>query len=381
MKQMGKMEKKLPPGMYWRNKIIHIDYCDGHGNRMRISTGGDNIADARALLEEKRTEVRMGKFPILNKGKKIKFADLAKEFIDEYQGGRGELAESSRKNYQILLKRLVEFFGHLALDQISKKDIAKYIKERKQATVKGMGKNTISPFTINREMGTLRLVLNWAVDQGQLGANPVAKELARKRLFKEPPRTRFFSDDEISAILANARGPMKHIILVGINTGMRLSEILGLRWDEVDIKGRSITIPAERTKNKEAREIRLNSTMIELFQQLKLNRGGQEYVLPNPETGKPFNKSISHGWKRLLKRAGVQPGRFHDLRRTFITRAAKAGANVKDIQVMVGHKDFTTTMKVYAQATKEGQQRVADLANFSEPAGEVIELPAARVVK
>jgi integrase len=63
------------------------------------------------------------------------------------------------------------------------------------------------------------------------------------------------------------------------------------------------------------------------------------------------------------------------MRRTFITMAARAGAGVKDIQDQVGHKDPSTTLRIYAQATVEGKQKVVDLVNFLEPAGEIVELP------
>ncbi|MCJ7525845.1 MAG: tyrosine-type recombinase/integrase [Candidatus Aminicenantes bacterium] len=351
-------------------------YIGANGKQIRESTECTQKGEARSILEKRKTDLKENKNPILRKDQKIKFANFANTFIDEYQGRRNELSENSRQNYKLLLKKINEYFGEMSLEQINDDCIDQYIKERKQATVKNRGGKKISKFTINRELGVLRLVLNWAQKKKKIVINPVSERLSSENLFREPARTRFFSDDEISALLANANEPMKNIILVAINAGMRLSEILGLRWDEVDINGKVINLPAERTKSKTGRPVPLNKTMIELFIQLKLKRQGGEFVFPNPKTGKPFNKSISHTWNRLLKKCGIRtPGRFHDLRRTFITRTAQRGASVKDIQILVGHKDPMTTMRVYLQATKTGMQRVADLANFSEPAGEIVELP------
>ena len=362
-------------GIYQRDKIWWMGYSDASGNWVRESSGSSRKTDAQAILEKRKTEVRENKQPILRKIRKTNFSDFVKTFLKEYQGQKGELSEGSLVNYEVLSKKLVGFFGKLSLEQISDHHIDRYVKERRQESSKGQGKKKISKFTINRELGLLRLILNWAVSERKLRFNQVAVRLSRKKMFEEPPRTRYFTEDELNAMLANASEPLKHFIFVGINTGMRLSEILGLSWNEVDIKDKTIHLPADRVKRKRARDVRLNKSMVDLLEKLKLKKGNDEYVFPNPKTGKPYGKYISHTWQRLMKRCEIKnPGRFHDMRRTFITMAARAGAGVKDIQDQVGHKDPSTTLRIYAQATVEGKQKVVDLVNFSEPAGEMVEL-------
>ena len=128
-------------------------------------------------------------------------------------------------------------------------------------------------------------------------------------MFEEPPRTRYFTEDELTAMLANASEPLKQFIFVGINSGMRLSEILGLSWSEVDIKDNTIHLPADRVKRKRARDVRLNKSMVELLEKLKLKKKGEEFVFPNPKTGEPYGKYIFHTWQRLLKRCGIKKGK------------------------------------------------------------------------
>lgn len=364
-------------GVFCRGNIWWIGYTDASGNWTRESSGSTRKTDAQAILEKRKTEVRESRQPILRKNKKINFSDFVKTFFEDYQGQSGDLSDGTRTNYKLLSKKLIEHFGKLSLEQISEQHIDKFLKTRMQEYSWGLGKKKISKYTINRELSLLRLILNWAVAEKKLRFNQVAFRLSRRKLFKESPRTRYFTEDELSAMLANASEPMKLFIFVGINTGMRLSEILGLRWEEVDIKGKSINLPAKRTKNKRDREVRLNKSMIDLLEKLKLKKKDKEFVFPNPKTGKPYGKYISHTWHRLLKKCEINnPGRFHDMRRTFITMAARAGAGIKDIQDQVGHKDPSTTLRIYAQATTEGKQKVVDLVNFSEPAGEMVELPA-----
>lgn len=362
-------------GVYQRGEIWWVDYADASGNRVRESSGSTRKTDALAILEKKKTEVRENKQPILRKVRKVSFSDFVKTFLKEYQGQKGELSEGSLKNYEILSKKLVSFFGKLTLEQISDHHIDRYVRERVQDSARGLGKKKISKFTINRELGLLRLILNWAVTERKLRFNPVSVRLSRRKMFDEPPRTRYFTEDELIAMLTNASEPMKTFIFVGINTGMRLSEILGLSWTEVDIKEKTIHLPADRVKRKRARDVRLNKSMVDLLERLKMKKGDSEFVFPNPKTGKPYGKYISHTWHRLLKKCGIKnSGRFHDMRRTFGTMAFRAGAGVKDVQDQLGHRDPTTTLRIYAQATAEGKQKVVDLVNFAEPAGELVEL-------
>jgi integrase len=363
-------------GVYCRNKIWWIGYTDASGNWVRESSGSIRKTDAQAILEKRKTEVRENRQPILRKIRKTNFSDFVKTFLKEYQGQRGELAPATLTSYEVLSKKIVDFFGKLSLEQMADHHIDRYVKERRQESSWGRGKRKISKFTINRELGLLRLILNWAVSEKKLRFNQVAVRLSRKKMFEEPPRTRYFTEDELHAMSANASEPLKQFIFVGINTGMRLSEVQGLSWSEVDIKDKTIHLPADRVKRKRARDVRLNKSMVDLLEKLKLKKKGEEFVFPNPKTGKPYGKYISHTWHRLLKKCGIKnPGRFHDLRRTFGTMAFRGGAGVKDVQDQLGHRDPSTTLRIYAQATVEGKQKVVDLVNFTEPAGELVDLP------
>ena len=196
-------------GIYQRGEIWWVDYSDASGNRVRESTGSTRKTDAQAILEKRKTEVRENRQPVLRKIKKVIFSDFVKTFLKEYQGQKGELSEGSRKNYEILTKKLVGFFGKLSLEQISDHHIDRYVKERVQDSARGLGKKKISKFTINRELGLLRLILNWAVSERKLRFNQVAVRLSRRKMFDEPPRTRYFTEDELTAMLANASEPLK----------------------------------------------------------------------------------------------------------------------------------------------------------------------------
>jgi len=78
---------------------------------------------------------------------------------------------------------------------------------------------------------------------------------------KEEQKERIFSESEIRRLLDNSKTPLRHIIMVAINTGMRKSEILNLEWDQVNLEGGFITVVAQKSKTRRIRRIPLNRSM------------------------------------------------------------------------------------------------------------------------
>jgi integrase len=96
---------------------------------------------------------------------------------------------------------------------------------------------------------------------------------------KEEKKERIFSESEIRRLIDNSETPLRHIIMVAINTGMRKSEILNLEWDQVNLEGGFITVVAHKSKTRRIRRIPLNNSMSEMFYKLNLSRDGKRYYL------------------------------------------------------------------------------------------------------
>ncbi|MFC2146403.1 tyrosine-type recombinase/integrase [Acidobacteriota bacterium] len=96
------------------------------------------------------------------------------------------------------------------------------------------------------------------------------------------------SRNEMGLLVANAQTPLKHVILVALNTGMRKAEIYNLEWVNVNLEYNFITVTAQEAKNKKTRRIPINKSLRELFLKLNLTRNGNRYVFENPKTGKPY---------------------------------------------------------------------------------------------
>lgn len=353
--------------MYWRGEIIWITYPDGSGGRRRESSGKDKITEAQAVLEQKRTQVREGKFPILKKGKKLRFDSFTKDYLKEC-----EESKSYKFKHQ-MISQLNKFFSTYNLDQITLPLVKQYRMKRRDNEAVNRGRK-ISPSTINREIAVLRHALNVAVENEHLRFNPL---LGQGKLFtKENEKQRIFSNEEINALIAEAPTPLKWFIILAINTGMREGEIMGLRWNEVDLKNKVVTLTAIRTKGNRTRTVFMNDVVFDLLSKQKLQRQGSEYVFPNPSTEMPY-KWISHSWEQLLTRCKINPpGRFHDLRHTWATRAAEAGVPQVDIKDTLGHRYSTTTDR-YMSSTDKRKREAVKLVEFGEPAGEIAELKKA----
>ena len=169
--------------------------------------------------------------------------------------------------------------------------------------------------------------LEWGVE---LPTNPVEGVRIPNGVVR---RTRRLESGEYEALShAAARCTNPYIwpcIEIAIETGMRRSEILSLRWNNVDLETRIAFLPD--TKNGSKRHVPLTSKAVQVLGSLAQNR---HHVFPINDY------SVRHGWDRLVKRAGILGLRFHDLRHEAISRFFEMGLSVPEVAAISGHKDF-----------------------------------------
>jgi integrase len=192
----------------------------------------------------------------------------------------------------------------------------------------------------------LRTMLTWAVDTGRLAANPIARMKLEKA---KPKRETEISAEGEAAALERMDATMRAFFLVAIDTGMRRGEIRLLEWTDIDRDGRTIQIPAARTKTRKARTVRLTSRAVDALLALPPIPGAP-WVFVNPETKQPYcETTIWNRWRAAVDGAELEPAegdesvRLHDSRGTMISRMVRLGASIPAIQVMVGHASLQTT--------------------------------------
>ena len=182
-------------------------------------------------------------------------------------------------------------------------------------------------------------VMNQAVREwGYLNENPMASV---RRPAEPPSRDRLPTDREMEALALSAGTDLSvatartfHAFLFAIETGMRSGEIVGLRWDDVDLEARVAHLPI--TKNGSARDVPLSLEAVRLLE-----------ALPRVDPVFGLNGAQRDAlWRKLRDRAGVVGLTFHDARHLAVTRLAKK-LDVLDLARMVGHKNIQMLMRYY----------------------------------
>jgi integrase len=212
----------------------------------------------------------------------------------------------------------------------------------------------LSGKTIRLVRSILNRVLDFAVDMDLIGKN-VADRIILPKQAKYRPR--IYTDIEVRNLLEAAKGTMLYLpVLLAVKLGLRRSEILALRWKDIDFNGKTITVTKTmrerslgypKTRKSRRRLQPPDSVMSELKTCRIVQKSGQIYVVSKADNG-PYNPSyISRSFNELLKAHDLPPIRFHDLRHTYATQAYRGGVPIKALSESLGHNSSATTLDYY----------------------------------
>ena len=262
-------------------------------------------------------------------------------------------------------KAMFPHFQDLYLDEINKRAWADYVAARRAAGV--------SPASINRDRACLSKMFTVNIDAGLLEANPVRSF----RPLREPDgRVRFLTKDEYQRILDAAPEDMRPIIIVAVNTGMRLNEILTLAWAQVDFDRAEIHL--SKTKTGEPRVIPMPAVVSAQIR--AQSRRIDPYVFKVTKSTRPV-VAVSQRFARIAAAAKVSDFSFHDLRHTFASWATKGWHDWQDrpmrrdrLQVWMGHKSPLMTQRyahletedLHSEMKAPGTNPGTDATDFSQ---------------
>ncbi len=320
--------------VFLRGNSWVIEYRNINGKMRRESIGKKGMMTksmARSILLDKERGVKLGQYDMLEAN-----IPKLKDFSDEYiKYVKDILQRRSWDRYRYSMYKLLEMYGERKLSSITPKDIDDF-KELRLKEVK--------PATVNRELSTLRQIYNLAKRwKKYYGEYPVTiSGLLQENNIKE----RILSIDEEIRLLLSSNQYLKPILLTALQTGMRKSEILTLKWSNIDIENNVITIDQTNTKSKKTRRIPINSRLRSVLLEQKLKGGGSKYVFLSCN-GLPYkyHDSIKGAFGRACQKARIEGLRFHDLRHTAATRMIEAGASIVAVSRILGHSDLKMTMR------------------------------------
>lgn len=192
--------------------------------------------------------------------------------------------------------------------------------------------------TINRELSALKRMLNLGAQQ----TPPIVDRVPHiSMLIENNVRKGFFENDEFLALRVALPEYLKGLVTFAYKSGWRVSEITGLKWSNVDLNKRIVTLEIGMTKNKEGRTIYLDDELMEIFntQRDSQKRGKLivPYVFPNRK-GDDGIRVFRRAWATACRKAGIPNRIFHDLRRTAIRNMVRSGIPERVAMMISGHK-------------------------------------------
>jgi integrase len=322
-------------GLYKRGKVWWMS-LNVHGKQIRRTTETSDRKLAEAIYSKVHVRLIEGKYFDQGEETERTFAEL----LDRYEREHIPKKASQRalKGY---LKNLRPFFGKATLAEITPKVIVQYKAKRYQDGVK--------PATINRELALMKHAFNLAIKEWEWAKqNPVSRVSFEK---EDNKRDRWLRQEEVGRLLSACPLWVQEIVITALHTGMRMGEILSLRWDTVDLFRRTVTIL--HSKNGDKRTIPLNGHMFVLLKdKLKDRVSSSEWIFLSQAGTKRDGHGLRRAFRKALKTAMIHDCHFHDLRHTFATRLVHAGVDLYKVQKLLGHRSPVMTQR-YAHHCSE----------------------------
>ncbi len=293
--------------------------------------------DAKRWAQQTESAIREGRHFKTTEARKHTVADLIDRYIETVLPAKPK----SYTKQKMQLEWWREAIGVYTVADISPGLIA----EARDKLALGRG-----PATVVRYMAALSHAFTKAVREWEwLEHNP----MSRVERPKEPRgRVRFLSDEErvklLDACKESSNPNLYTIVVLALSTGMRQGEIMGLRWEDVDLQvGRVIL---HETKSEERRAVPIAGHCLKLLKEhFKIRRLDTDLLFPGNNPSTPV--FIRAPWMEALTRSGIENFRFHDLRHSTASYLAMNGASLAEIADVLGHKTLQM-VKRYAHLSE-----------------------------
>ena len=314
-------------GIYRRGNKYWIRYAGLDGKMVYESSGSEKFRDAEALLIQRRQSIKEGKQPHIKRIANYTFGQLAEQYLEWIKG-----RQASVNVKRSVISKHLERYANIPLRMFTTA-----VVEQLQSEL--IGKDYRNAYT-NKVLRVLKGMFTKAVEWDYV-EDETLRRVRKVRLLREDKHLRYLSIDECQALI-NACSPyLRPIVIIALYTGMRKSEILNLKWSNIDLANNLILL--DRTKNGERREIPINATARNALLTLPRRLDGG-LVFSKPRTGKPV-RNVNVAFNLACKRAKIIDFRFHDCRHTFASQLVMSGVDLATVSSLLGHKHIAMTMR------------------------------------
>ncbi len=339
--------------------------------RQKWFSGFDTKKEAERAMVEKIAEI--------NRGDYIEPAKMTvKELIDTwlYDEVRHNRKIATFDIYKSITKNhIIPRLGNIPLNNLTTFHIHQFLK-----SLLNKGVSQKNAMYIIR---TLKVVLNWAVDMHLISKNPAAN--IKVTIKSTGSEMKVWTDEQVKYFLMTARESRYYpAFYLAVATGMRLGELLGLKWLDIDLDRGVISIRRilqhsseglklyEQTKTAKSRRlIDISSSTVEVLRKHRIKQkeemaqknyqNGDDLVF-STRSGNPINpRTFREAYYRVIKKAGLPPIRFHDLRHTHATLLLQQGVHPKVVSERLGHTSINMTLDLYSHVIPSIQKEAAEM--------------------
>ena len=273
-------------------------------------------------------------------------------------------------------QHIIPAIGDIPLNKLTTRDLQKFYNDLQSngrlRKVQKKEKPGLSNSTVRGIHMMLHNALDRAVKEKLILSNPTENCIIPKI---EKQEMKILHPDHISAYLNAAERrnalPMFYLELV---SGLRKGELVALQWSDLDEANCTISVSKQASWDTEhqlilsrpktgnsIREVSIPQDAVKLLKQEHAKHPDNPWMFPSGRTGEMYHPdSVVTLHKRILKDAGLEHIRFHDLRHTFATLALQNGVDVKTVSSMLGHYDAGFTLRTYTHVTRQMQQKAAE---------------------
>jgi len=351
-------------GIYRRGQVWWMSFIY-KGKRYRKSTETGDKKLAQRIYDKIKGEVAEGRWFERLPGEEKTFREIMEKYLKEYSVRNKALKSHIRD--KSLANHLINFFGDYTLNEITPKLISEYKTKRRE--------EGSAPKTINNELILMNHAYNLAIREWEwCKENPVNK-VSKEKFNNLIERWMTFEEEE--KLLSVSPKWLREILILGIETGLRQSELLNLQWPQVDFFRKTITILEQKNKGKDT--LPLNERALEILRaRAKIRHIKSNYVFYNENGNRIDARNLLRAFYSATKKAGLQNLRWHDAtRHTFATRLVQGGVDIYTVQKLGRWKTISMVQRYahhYPESLRPGvevldkmrREYVTNLSHFQK---------------